>query len=64
MANFIGGIVSLAVGAIILASVFITTVKATNTTGWETSETTLWGVLTLAGIIGMVYGTLNVFGIV
>jgi len=64
MANFIGGIISLSIGAIMLANVFITTIKNTNTTGWTTSETALWGVLTLAGIVGIVYGTLNIFGIV
>lgn len=63
MANFIGGIVNISIGAIMLASVFITTIKNTNTSGWDTSETALWGVLTLAGIVGLVVGTLNLFGI-
>lgn len=63
MANFMMGIISLTIGVVILASVFITTVKNTNTTGWETSEVALWGLLTIAAIAGIVYGTLNVFGL-
>ena len=78
MANFVTGILSLTIGVILLANVFITTVKNTNTsyaavcangssgcTGtWSTSEIALWGILTLVGIAGMAYGVMNVFGIV
>jgi len=63
MANFILGLISLTIGVIVLASVFISTVKATNTTGWSTGEVALWGLLTLVGIAGMLYGVLNVFGL-
>lgn len=63
MANFMMGIISLTIGVVILSSVFISTVKSTNTDSWETSETALWGLLTIAGIAGIVYGTLNVFGL-
>lgn len=63
MANFIIGIISLTIGVVVLANVFITTVKATNTTGWTSAETALWGLLTIAGAAGIVYGTLNVFGL-
>lgn len=63
MANFIMGLISLTIGVIMLASVFISTVKSTNTTGWSTGETALWGLLTLVGIAGLLYGVLNVFGL-
>lgn len=63
MANFIMGIISLSVGVVVLAGVFIATVKNTSTTGWTTSEIALWGLLTICGIAGLVYGVLNVFGI-
>lgn len=63
MASMIGGIVSITLGVVMLANVFIQVVKDTNTTGWTTSETTLFGLLTLVGIIGLVVGVLNVFGI-
>lgn len=63
MGTFIGGIVSVSLGAIMLANVFISTVKTQNTTGWTTAEVALWGTLTLAGIVGLVYGVLNLFGL-
>ena len=76
MANFILGIVSLSLGVVVLENVFITTVKNTNQTSlcyygngstyscaWSTGEVALWGLLTIGSIAGMVYGTLNVFGI-
>jgi len=63
MANFIGGIIGLSIGVIMLASVFMTTVHSTNTTGWSTSEVAIWGVVGLAGVVGILYGALNVFGV-
>ena len=63
MATFIGGIVSISLGVIMLANVFISTVNGTNTDGWTTAETALWSTLTLAGIVGLVYGVLNLFGL-
>lgn len=63
MATFIGGIVSISLGVIMLANVFISTVNGTNTSGWSTAEVALWGTLTLAGIVGLVYGVLNLFGL-
>jgi len=63
MANFIMGIISLSVGVVVLAGVFINTVKTQNTTGWTSSETALWGLLTIVGIAGLVYGVLSVFGL-
>jgi hypothetical protein len=63
MASFIGGIISLSIGVVVLANVFITTVKGTNTTTWTTSEITMFGLLTLVGIVGLLYGVLNLFGI-
>ena len=63
MANFLMGIISLTIGVVVLANVFISTVKSTNTTGWSAAEVALWGLLTIAGIAGIVYGVLNVFGL-
>ncbi len=53
----------LSIGVIVLANVYISTIKNTNTTGWETSETALWGVLTIGGIVGLLVGVLQLFGI-
>lgn len=61
--GLIYGIISITIGAVMLANVFITTIKSTNTSEWSTSEVSLWGVLTLAGIVGLVMGVLQVFGI-
>lgn len=63
MASMISGLIMLAIGVIVLANVFITTVKGTNTTDWTAGEVALWGTLTIAGIAGMVIGTLAVFGV-
>lgn len=63
MASFFGGILNLTLGVVILSGVYITTVKATNTTDWTSSEVALWGLLTLAGIAGLVYGVMSVFGL-
>jgi hypothetical protein len=79
MANFITGIISITVSAVILASVFIATVKASNQSyngvycgnpnstqyqcSWSTAEIAMWGLLTLIAIVGLLYGVLNVFGL-
>lgn len=63
MASFFGGILNLTLGVVILSGVYITTVKATNTSTWTSSEVALWGLLTLAGIAGLVYGVMSVFGL-
>lgn len=64
MANpMIAGIIGITLGVIMLANVFIPTVKGVNTSTWTTGEIALWGVLVLGGIIGIVYGTFAVFGL-
>ena len=63
MANFIVGIISLTLGVVVLANVFISTVKGVNTSTWTSGEAALWGLLTIGAVAGMVYGTLNVFGL-
>ena len=63
MATFIGGIINLAIGAIVLATVFIATVQNTNTSNWSAGEVAMWGALTIVGIAGLLFGTLQVFGL-
>lgn len=63
MANMITGIISITIGAVILANVFITTVKGVNISGWSASEVAMWGLLTLIGVVGLLYGVLAVFGL-
>ena len=63
MGNFISGIISLSIGIIMMSSVYMTTVHGTNTSEWTTSEVALWSVVGLVGVVGIVYGALNVFGV-
>jgi hypothetical protein len=64
MANaMVSGIISITLGVIMLANVFVPVVKGVNTATWTAGEVALWGVLTLAGIIGIVYGTFAIFGL-
>lgn len=75
MANFILGIISLSISVIVLANLFIFTVhnqsgcsfgncSAPGNAGtWTASEVTMWGLLSLISIVGIVYGVMNVFGI-
>lgn len=63
MASLISGMILLAISSIILANVFITTVKDANTSGWTTGEVALWGTVSLVAIAGFVVGILNVFGL-
>lgn len=64
MANFISGIITLAIAVIMMSSVYMTTVHNTNTSEWTTSEVALWSVVGLIGVVGIVYGALNVFGVI
>ena len=63
MANFITGIISITISAVILASVFISTIKTQNTSSFTSAEVAMWGLLTLIAIVGLLYGVLNVFGL-
>jgi hypothetical protein len=64
MANpLVTGIISITLGVIMLANVFIPTVKGVNTSTWTAAEVALWGVVGLGGIIGIVYGVFVIFGL-
>ena len=63
MANFVGGIISLVLGIVLIANLFMPTVKGVNTTTWSAGEVAMWGVVGLAAIIGIVYGAFNLFGL-
>lgn len=79
MTNFVTGIISMSIGAVVLASVFITQVKSTLSINdstcagisngsvcvgqtWSLAEVSLWGLVSLIGIAGFIYGVMNVFG--
>ena len=57
------GIISITLGVIMLANVFIPVVKGTNTSEFTAGELALWSTLGLGGIIGLVYGVFSVFGL-
>lgn len=61
--NAIFAIISLAIVVIVLTSVFIPTVKETNTSSWSTGEVALWGVVSLVAIAGFVYNVAAAFGL-
>lgn len=64
MANpFITGIISITLGVIMLANVFMPVVKGANTSDFTPAELSLWAVLGLAGVVGLVYGVFSVFGL-
>jgi hypothetical protein len=63
MADFIRAIIGLTIGIVVFASLYMSTVKGTNTTTWTAQEVTLWGLLSITGIVGIVYAVLNIFGI-
>jgi hypothetical protein len=63
MANFVAGIISLVLGIVLVANLFMPTVKNTNTDAWTTGEVAMWSVVGLAAIIGIVYGAFNIFGL-
>lgn len=64
MANFISGIISITVGVVMFASIFMPQLHNTNTSTWSASEVAMWGLLGILGVIGIAYGVMNVFGVV
>ena len=63
MASLIAGIISVTIVVIVFANVLMPTIKATNVTGWSTSETSLWNTVGLIAVVGLVFVMLQVFGV-
>ena len=63
MTSYFGGIMSLVLSVVLITSVVVPTIKNANTTGWSTSETTVFGLVSLVAIFGLVYGAGNLFGL-
>lgn len=61
--NAVFAIISLTITVIVLSTVFIPQVNATNTSGWDSGEIALWGVVTLVAIAGFVYNVSAAFGL-
>jgi hypothetical protein len=64
MANFIGGIMSLVLSVVLIASVVVPTVINQNTTGWDASTVTIFGLVSLISVAGLVFAAGNLFGLV
>ena len=58
------GIISMTLGIILFANVLMPTIKGTDTSQWSASELAMWSVAGLGGVVGIVYGILNMFGVV
>lgn len=63
MASLIGAIIGVSIGLVVFAAVFMTQLKATNTTTWSTGEVSLWNVLGIVGIAGLLYVVLRAMGV-
>lgn len=63
MASLIAGIISVTIVVIVFANVLMPTINNTNTTGWSTSETSLWDTVGLIAVVGIVFVMLQVFGV-
>jgi heme/copper-type cytochrome/quinol oxidase subunit 2 len=63
MGGMIGSVILLVVAVILVANVVIPTVKGANTTNYTSSELALWGLITLAAIIGTFVLAFRSFGV-
>lgn len=63
MASLIAGIISITIVVIVFSNVLMPTINDTNTTGWSTSETSLWDTVGLIAVVGIVFVMLQVFGV-
>ena len=62
-AGLLGGIIALTVTAILFANVLMPTIVNTNTTGWQSSATSLWGTSQIISVVGFIFVLMAVFGI-
>jgi hypothetical protein len=63
MASLIAGIISITIVVIVFSNVLMPTINTTNTSGWSTSETSLWDTVGLIAVVGIVFVMLQVFGV-
>ena len=61
--NLVAGIIALAITAIVLAQVLMTTLVSTNTTLWDTSAKSLWSTTQIIVVAGFLFVILGVFGL-
>lgn len=63
MAEFVKAIIGLTIAITMFASIYMGTVKTTNTDTWSTQEVALWGIMGTVGIAGMLYAAAGIFGL-
>lgn len=74
--SLLTGIITLSISSVVMANVLIYIVKNTsgcsfgdctnpnNTAGtWSGTETAMWGLISLVGILGIMVGVLQIFGL-
>ena len=63
MASFMNGIISIVMAVVLITGVVIPLVKNTSTTNWTTAEITVFGLISLVSILGIVNGVAQIFGL-
>ena len=61
--NMVAGVISLAIVAIVIAQVLISTLVTTNTSSWATSAASLWSTSQIVVVAGFLFVILGVFGL-
>jgi len=61
--NMVAGIIALAITAIILAQVLMSTLVSTNTDTWDSSAGSLWDTTQIIVVAGFLFVILGVFGL-
>lgn len=61
--NMVAGVISLAIVAIVIAQVLISTLVTTNTSTWATSAASLWSTSQIVVVAGFLFVILGVFGL-
>jgi len=63
LGNLLGSLILLVIAVVVITDVVIPTVKNANTTGFTTAEVALWGLVSLACIVGALFLAFRAFGI-
>jgi len=59
----IGALIGLVIGVIFVVNVVVPTLKNANTTGWSTTETSVFDNISLLSIVGLLVLAVGAFGL-
>jgi len=59
----IGALIGLVIGVIFVVNVVVPTLKNANTTGWSTTETSVYNNISLLSIVGLLVLAVGAFGL-